>query len=161
MSNEQLNMLNQLYKANLLSHEEYQAKLALLTANQGDTSSKNSKEVGAGSVSVGGNVGGSIITGNNNIINQLPSSQKSPYDPTPEKTPSLPEPAQLRDKLIRYFSKGELEQLCFDMDIDEESLKTSTKDEFAKSLITYCNSRNCITQLRARAKQLRPHVDWD
>ena len=45
---------------------------------------------------------------------------------------------ELRDFIDRYFDDNELRDLCFDLDIDYESLPAVGKSAKARELVAYC-----------------------
>lgn len=108
--------------------------------------------VGERGVNIGGNVGGPIITGSGNVINTGRSPGSSVTLP-----PTL---APLRDKLARYFNRGELKGLCFEMGVAHDDLPGETRTELAQALVEYCHQRGCLPDLVRRCQAERPHVDW-
>jgi hypothetical protein len=65
---------------------------------------------------------------------------------------------RLRKGLIKYFSDGELRDLCFDFGIDYDNLPGQGKADKARELVTYFAHRGRITELRRACARLRPHV---
>ena len=153
-----LAQLRQAYESGILGKDTYQAALTALSdtpthqtevQSGASTQGPGSTAVGERGVYVGGNVGGSIITGDQNIF----------YGgSTP--APLAAELAPLRDQLLRTFNLAELNGLCFDLGIDFESLAGQTRPEKAQSLVAYCDRHNRMDELLARAWALRPHIDW-
>ena len=68
--------------------------------------------------------------------------------------------AKLRENLVDYFSDSELNDLCFDMDIDYESLPGQGKSAKARELIAYCERRGRLPELVTRLYRLRSNVAW-
>ncbi len=67
----------------------------------------------------------------------------------------------LRDQLASYFSESELNDLCFDLNIDYENLPDQTKLEKARELIIYCQRHGRMADLMARCQELRPQLSWE
>lgn len=68
--------------------------------------------------------------------------------------------AKLRENLVDTFGDNDLRDLCFDMDIDYESLPGQGKSAKARELIAYCERRGRLPQLVAKLYGLRPNVAW-
>jgi hypothetical protein len=115
--------------------------------------------VGEGATSLGeravqaGDVGGSIITGSGNIIHTGRSPGSSVSLP-----PTL---ALLRNKLVRYFNRSELEALCFDLGVAHDDLPAETRTELAQALVEHCHERGRLAELIGRCQAERPHVVWE
>ncbi|MCA9873663.1 MAG: hypothetical protein KC441_08410 [Anaerolineales bacterium] len=110
--------------------------------------------VGERGVNVGGNVGGSIITGDSNtiIIYGVPSAGEAAVLP--------PELVPLRKLLGQYFSLSELHTLAFDLGIAHDDLPGSTRSQFAESLILHCYRQNRLEELVTLCREQRPFVTW-
>lgn len=69
---------------------------------------------------------------------------------------------QLRKQIIRCFSIGELQIICFDLGIDYEDLVGSkfTKTEFAISLIDYLLRQERLQELIVIFREKRPNAVW-
>jgi hypothetical protein len=67
---------------------------------------------------------------------------------------------ELRALLIESFDLEELHSLCFDLDIDFDSLAGSTIDSKARELIAACQRHNRLPDLLAVCRQQRPHIAW-
>lgn len=67
---------------------------------------------------------------------------------------------RLRELIVRYFNKQELEMLCFDLGIDKDDLPDATKQEMAQELILYCERRGKLEQLLEQCRLQRPHAEW-
>jgi non-canonical purine NTP pyrophosphatase (RdgB/HAM1 family) len=66
----------------------------------------------------------------------------------------------LRKLMIRYFTRSEMETLCFDLGIDKDNFPDLNKIEFAQEIILYCE-RNDLTQaLLKLCREQRPHAEW-
>lgn len=69
---------------------------------------------------------------------------------------------QFRKLLATYFSKNELDLLCFDLGFDTQDLDNHNApfDNIVISLIKYCERRNLFNKLIQACQERRPHVDW-
>lgn len=67
----------------------------------------------------------------------------------------------LRQLLTTHFDDGELRTLCFDLEIDYETLPGSGKADKARELVAYAKRHNIIPGLVAMGQKLRPDIDWD
>lgn len=67
---------------------------------------------------------------------------------------------RLRELMVRYFNKGELESLCFDLGIDKDNLPNVTKQEMAQEIILYCERHDLIARLMDLCRSQRPNADW-
>jgi hypothetical protein len=103
---------------------------------------------------VGGNVGGSIITGDTNttIIYGVPPAGSTATLP--------PELAPLRQQMVESFSLSELLTLAFDLGITYDDLPHDTRSEFAEALIGYCHRNGRLPALLALCRSQRPHITW-
>ncbi|MFN8484225.1 MAG: hypothetical protein U0768_14400 [Anaerolineae bacterium] len=70
--------------------------------------------------------------------------------------------AELREKFDRAFSIEELKLLCDDLGMDPADIpgQEQGKTYWISQIILYFERRNQIAALLARAKQLRPNMDW-
>lgn len=66
----------------------------------------------------------------------------------------------LRQLMLQYFNTSELQDICFQLDVDFETLEGSGKSNKARELISHMQRRNRILDLIDIGKQLRPHLDW-
>ncbi len=67
---------------------------------------------------------------------------------------------RLRQGLAKYFSDGELRDICFDFGIDYDSLPGQGKADKARELVMYFENRGRISELQRTCARLRPHVAW-
>jgi photosystem II stability/assembly factor-like uncharacterized protein len=67
---------------------------------------------------------------------------------------------QLRETLIKSFSKEELHTLCSDLGCDPETLPYTTKGVFAREFVSYLERRDEIPNLVEECVRLRPNVPW-
>src|SRR5262245_15533549 len=68
--------------------------------------------------------------------------------------------AELRQILTIYFDESELRTLCFDLEIDYESLAGQGKRDKARELVAYAARRGRTAELVRLCRDLRPNVDW-
>lgn len=68
--------------------------------------------------------------------------------------------ANLRDQLVKYFNDNELNDLCFDLNIDYQNIPGQTKQDKARELITYCQRHHLLDDLTKRCQELRPQQSW-
>lgn len=67
---------------------------------------------------------------------------------------------RLRELMTRYFTKSELESLCFDLGIDKDELPQGVKKELAQEIILYCERTDRMAALLEACRQQRPTVEW-
>jgi DNA-binding NtrC family response regulator len=67
---------------------------------------------------------------------------------------SATDPATLRRTLTDKFDREEIEDLCFDLNIDFDSLRGEGKK--ARALVAYCQRHDRLEELAARIAELRP-----
>lgn len=67
---------------------------------------------------------------------------------------------RLRELMVRYFNKTELETLCFDLGIDKDDLPNATKPELAQEIILYCERHDKLDKLLDICREQRPHAEW-
>ncbi len=68
---------------------------------------------------------------------------------------------QLYRKMEPVFNESELQELCFELNVDFESLNGSNRLDKLRALITYMNRRQELPTLVKRCQKLRPHQNWD
>ena len=56
--------------------------------------------------------------------------------------------------LVSRFNLDELKQLCFELDISDESFSGSTREQFAREFILYMERRDRLDELREQLKKL-------
>lgn len=66
----------------------------------------------------------------------------------------------LRKLVLQYFNASELQDMCFHLDIDFETLEGSGKSNKARELITHMQRRNRLSDLVTLGKKHRPQLDW-
>jgi len=69
-------------------------------------------------------------------------------------------PARLRKQIEDSFSDEELRTLCFDIEVDYESLPAQGKAGKARELVACLDRRGRIPDLIAECSKLRPNVSW-
>ena len=67
---------------------------------------------------------------------------------------------EFRQLITDRFSEDELKILCFDLDIDYESLRGEGKPAKVKELIEYCQRHGCISDLVCYLQHHRPKIPW-
>jgi len=72
--------------------------------------------------------------------------------------PSLNDPHRLYDALTQYFSRGELADLAWDMNIDFEEIPGDTKSAKARELIAYSQRRGRLNELSQQVQKRRPFI---
>lgn len=78
-----------------------------------------------------------------------------------EKDPVQRERLVLRNLLKKHFDEQDLQDLCFDLQVDYENLaNTSRKDSKIRELILYMEKRLLLADLVKVARSHRPQVDW-
>jgi hypothetical protein len=68
--------------------------------------------------------------------------------------------AGLRKQLVSCFNTSELNNLCFDLGVNFESLQGVTIDDKARELIQYCQRNSILINLVEHCQELRPKLDW-
>ena len=67
---------------------------------------------------------------------------------------------KLRQLIIDYFDKEELRTLCFDLEVDYDSLRGEGKAAKARDLVAYFKRNRSISELAEACRQRRSHVSW-
>ncbi len=81
--------------------------------------------------------------------------------PKPKSRPTESYRVKLRQNLVADFNDSELRDLCFDMNVDYESLNGENKADKARELIAFCELRQIVPDLVARCRELRPNTSWE
>ena len=68
--------------------------------------------------------------------------------------------SQLRFALMEYFNETELKGICFDLDIDYETVSKGLKTDTVMELIEMCQRTSQINHLIDTCKRQRPNVSW-
>ena len=79
----------------------------------------------------------------------------------PKSKPTETYRMELRQNLVAAFNDSELRDLCFDMNVDYESLNGENKADKARELVAYCERRQSVPGLVAKCQELRPKVSWE
>jgi len=69
--------------------------------------------------------------------------------------------SKLRRALVERFSDGDLRDLCFDLEIDYESLPGDGKADKARELLILMRQHRRIGELLPFAQKLRPDIQWE
>ncbi|MCB9420751.1 MAG: hypothetical protein H6667_13170 [Ardenticatenaceae bacterium] len=67
----------------------------------------------------------------------------------------------IRKQLVEYFNNSELQELCFQLDVDYEIINGENKLDKARELLTYLNRRNRMPELVAYCQRERPSIQWN
>jgi len=67
---------------------------------------------------------------------------------------------RLRELMVRYFNKSELDILCSDVGIDKDELPNATKSEMAQEIILYSERHGRLERLLELCREQRPHAEW-
>jgi uncharacterized protein YjbI with pentapeptide repeats len=81
--------------------------------------------------------------------------------PKPRSRPTETYRVKLRQNLVAAFNESELRDLCFDMNVDYESLNGENKADKARELVAFCERRQSMPDLVARCRELRPNTSWE
>lgn len=106
-------------------------------------------------VVVGGDVGGDLTVSDRHTRHQpdVPTSKRDPI-----RRAYL---TRLRHLLTTCFDKEELRTLCFDLEVDYDSLPAQGKANKARELVVHLERRGRISDLTRLAKALRPAAPWE
>ncbi|MCA9952340.1 MAG: ATP-binding protein [Anaerolineales bacterium] len=85
----------------------------------------------------------------NKKTNHQTTVKNSPYDKV-----------LLKQKINTHFNKEEVDEICFDLNVDKGQLRTSRKAELVIDLIDYLERRRSLPALVTACQERRPHVDW-
>ncbi len=69
--------------------------------------------------------------------------------------------AKLRQIIVDGFDEEELQDLCFDLEVDYEDLPAVGKSGKARELVALFQRQNRIVALIAACKEQRPNIDWE
>lgn len=89
-------------------------------------------------------------------------------DEIPQSTPTqqLPPPVttvdrvKLRQILTNYFNEDELRDICFDLNIDYESLPGASKTSKARELVAFVERHGKSQEFVQYLQQVRPNIPW-
>ncbi len=65
-----------------------------------------------------------------------------------------------RNKIIEKFNLAEINDLCFELNIQHDNVPGSTRDEKARELVEYCNRHGLLPSLLKKCTHLRPNESW-
>ena len=68
--------------------------------------------------------------------------------------------AMLRQLINEHFDEAELQDLCFDLTADYDSLPAVGKSSKARELISLMQRQGRMDDLLIQLKKHRPHLDW-
>lgn len=68
---------------------------------------------------------------------------------------------QLYRKMEPIFNESEIQELCFELDIDYEDLNGRNRLDKLRELITYMQRRNRLSDLVELCQAKRPRLNWD
>jgi hypothetical protein len=104
---------------------------------------------------VGGDVGGDLTVSDQHARHRpdVPTSKRDPI-----RQAYL---THLRRLLTTYFDNEELRTLCFDLEVDYESLPAQGKANKARELVVHLERQGRISDLTRLAKALRPAAPWE
>jgi hypothetical protein len=71
-----------------------------------------------------------------------------------------PDQIQLRNILFNRFDESELQNICFDLDVDYYSLPGEGKMNKARELVAYMRRRERLHELVKVIKRTRPDISW-
>lgn len=66
----------------------------------------------------------------------------------------------LRTKLVRLFSLAEIEDICFQLGIDDENIEGDAKIDRARNLLLYLERLNRLDDLENICREMRPSI-WE
>jgi hypothetical protein len=69
--------------------------------------------------------------------------------------------SRLRQNLADHFSDEEVRNLCFDLDVDYESLPGQGKEGKARELVAFMRRTGRLPALIAECRRQRPSVSWE
>lgn len=99
------------------------------------------------------------------FVNQVKSHALGTTLGTDEQTQGQVKPENksrmiIRDNLNSMFNLGELNNLCFDLEVNFENLPGTTLKEKALELVDYCYRHGLANNLITRCQELRPQGSW-
>ena len=69
--------------------------------------------------------------------------------------------ARLRNIIDKYFDTEDIHNLCFQMDVDYDSLPGEGKSDKARELVLYLQRREQISELVDTVRRDRPDIPWE
>ena len=89
------------------------------------------------------------------LLNTVREAHRANYDPLKDVHVRL---TSLREILEEYFDLGEIQELCFEMQLDFEDLPGSSKKTKILGLLNYCQRHSRMNELRGLCVQARPDL---
>ena len=68
--------------------------------------------------------------------------------------------AELRQKIIQYFSEEEVRTLCFDLGVEYADLPATGRAAKVRELVALMEDHGRLPELLAQLHRRRPNVDW-
>jgi hypothetical protein len=156
---------------------------ATLTGSGAIAQGPGATALGERAVQVGGNVGGSIVTGDQITTGDISGSgiaigrgaQASVSGRQPEAEPitfqwtdpvsgqvneGQVDAVALRRNLVNYFSLDELSTICFDLDVPPDLIPGQGLEAKAREMVIYFTHRERLPELLAVCRRERENVDW-
>ena len=96
--------------------------------------------------------------------NAYPDTQRDPENAAPVRPVGKLAQAsriKLRENMYNAFTRSELRDVCFDMDVDYESLSGDTKGDDVRELIALCERSGQINELITMCSRRRSNVSWE
>jgi hypothetical protein len=78
----------------------------------------------------------------------------------PSEPPAQSEVGKLRDKIVKTFSDDDVRMLCQDLGIEYAELSGQTLTVRAGELVSYCDRRGRLDDLKGFCRHRRPHISW-
>jgi Effector-associated domain 7 len=91
---------------------------------------------------------------------QVSREQIDASNPEEDSTKIESQRLKLRYILTRYFNDSELRNLCFELNIDYESLRGQGKGDRVIELVMYAERHGRTDDLVTLCRRLRPNADW-
>ena len=120
---------------------------------------KRSINTGGGAYIAGGvKVGGDFV-GRDKVVNNttMPATER-PSNTNDQSSAQTPEGKLMQQLLNEYFSMEDIEQLCFEMNIDEENLRGATKQGKARAMVLECERAERLGELKRLMRVKRPNL---
>lgn len=75
-------------------------------------------------------------------------------------SPNQLQSTELHKVLLEYFDQGELQTLCFYLNVDYDALSGEGKANKARELVQYLERRGRINELKIEIIKRRPRIPW-
>jgi len=96
-----------------------------------------------------------------NFLRQIQSNMATVSSATPNVGQAPVQKARLRDQMAQYFDMGEIDDLCFDLNVDCENLPGAGKIAKIRELIEFMERNNRLRELIETCKRKRPFLSWE